>query len=210
MKGESKMTTFYLLRHGETEWNHDHNRYCGRTDIALSAEGERQADLAGLQLSRIPFDAIYSSPLKRALETTRRVNAHHSKEVIADPRLMEADFGQWEGKTKAEIMQLYPESWESWMSDPANTRAGDNGETALEVYNRAHRAFHEIAREHRGKNVLVTAHNTFNRLFMAGALGLPFHKYRTLTQHNTGISIFEINQEDDFLLIQFNSIMHLI
>ena len=59
------MLTVFLLRHGETAWNADNNRYCGRTDIPLTAKGIKQAEAVAIQLKGIQLDGVYSSPLQR-------------------------------------------------------------------------------------------------------------------------------------------------
>ncbi|MCH5599789.1 histidine phosphatase family protein [Niabella ginsengisoli] len=83
----------YLLRHGQTAWNADNNRYCGRTDIPLTSLGVQQAEAVKAQLDGISIDAAYASPLIRA-RTTAEIAC--GKKVITDERLIEADFGLWE------------------------------------------------------------------------------------------------------------------
>ena len=90
------MLNVYLLRHGETAYNADGNRYCGRTDICLTSKGLKQAEAAFNQLKGISPDAVYSSPLERARHTASI--AAGGKPVETDHRLIEVDFGSWEGK----------------------------------------------------------------------------------------------------------------
>lgn len=92
------MLNVYLLRHGETTFNADGNKYCGRTDAELTPKGIRQAEEVAALLADIKFDCVYSSPLKRAYETAKIASGN--KEVIKDERLIEMDFGRWEGKTR--------------------------------------------------------------------------------------------------------------
>src|SRR5690348_12200477 len=100
------MLDVYLLRHGETQWNADGNRYCGRTDISLTKKGISQAELVHDQLKQIRFDAVYSSPLRRATYTAQIASGIN--EVITDKRLIEVDFGNWEGKTREEFISEDP------------------------------------------------------------------------------------------------------
>src|SRR5687768_11266518 len=95
------MITVYLLRHGQTAWNADNNRYCGRTDIPLTEKGLAQAAAVREQLRGIDFDGIFSSPLQRARVTAEIASG---KNVTTDKRLIEADFGQWEQKTREEFV----------------------------------------------------------------------------------------------------------
>ena len=95
------MLRVILLRHGETAYNADGNRYCGRTDIGLTEKGLAQAAKIFTALKDVHIDAVYSSPLQRARKTAEIASGNHS--VITDDRLIEADFGLWEGKTKEEF-----------------------------------------------------------------------------------------------------------
>jgi uncharacterized phosphatase len=202
-------TRFFLLRHGETDWNADHNRYCGISDISLSPRGLQQASSAAEVLKGIKFDAFYSSPLQRALETARIIAKYHSLDVIENDQLLEINFGKWEGMCREEIEVQFSQSWADWLNDPTYIKAGETGETALEVYNRVRRFFQTKGAEHIGKNVLVVGHNTLNRIFLSGSTSLTFNHYRRFAQNNTGISIFDI-EADEISWIQMNSMIHTI
>jgi alpha-ribazole phosphatase/probable phosphoglycerate mutase len=129
------MPDVYLLRHGETQWNADGNRYCGRTDIPLTKKGIAQAESVRNQLKDISFEAVYSSPLQRSLVTAQIACGGRGK-VITDQRLIEVDFGNWEGKTRAEFVEENASVWNSWCDSPDQTKAGATGETAMEVISR--------------------------------------------------------------------------
>lgn len=206
------MTKFFILRHGETEWNHDHNRYCGRTDISLTDTGIKQALAAADALSGISFDQIYASPLKRARETATVIkNARSlSPEIKTDERLIEIDFGKWEGLIRSEIKSQFADGWAKWFNDPTDISAGETGESARAVSKRAEAFYLEASELHPEATILVVAHNTVNRLFITGSLGLPFSQYRKLVQSNTGISILEVNEAKEILWHQLNSHMHLL
>lgn len=202
------MTRFYILRHGETEWNSDHNRYCGKSDIPLSTVGKNQSQKAADFLKNVSLNIIYSSPLKRAQETAKPISQIHSLPIHTDARISEIDFGEWEGQTKREISREYPEIWERWLADPVNVKAGRSGETALQVFERCNDFFQAKIRQHPNDNVLVVSHNTTNRIFMAGSLSMPLRLYRKLFQSNTGISILELSA-DDMKWLQMNNTSHL-
>jgi uncharacterized phosphatase len=189
------LARIYLLRHGETAWNASDNRYCGRTDIELSVKGRKQAELAAVYLEKVPFAAAYASPLSRAYETARIIATKHKLSVEKDERIIEADFGLWEGKAKKQFIEEDPEAWEEWLNDPGTTQAGRIGETAEQIFNRMKAFFDEIADKHKGQTILVVAHNTVNRIFIAGSLGMPFRNYRCIHQDNTGITVFEKDRE---------------
>mgnify|MGYP002622803453 CR=1 FL=1 len=185
------LAKFFLMRHGETAWNQDGNRYCGRTDIPLSDAGKQQAENVARYFRHISFDAIYASPLKRAIETAGPVAGSQSCSIRQDERIIEIDFGLWEGLRKAEIERQFPVEWAKWCDDPAETAAGVNGETATQVFERMNSFFTEKSREHSDGNILVVGHNTAIRLYIAGMLSMPFRSYRLLVQDNTGFSVLE-------------------
>lgn len=202
------MTRFYILRHGETEWNNDGNRYCGKSDIPLSLRGREQAVKAAHALRIESFAAIYCSPLQRSFETASIIARLHSLPVISDQRILEIDFGKWEGKTREEIELGFPREWAAWLHDPTNERAGKTGETAYEVYKRSREFFTEKSRIHLKQTVLVVGHNTLNRIYVAGSLDLPLQFYRKFIQSNTGITIMDLADEK-IQWIQMNETAHL-
>lgn len=196
------MLNVYLLRHGQTQWNADGNRYCGRTDIALTALGNKQAETVRDHLRSLSFDAIYSSPLQRAYATA--VIAGGGKQVIKDERLIEADFGMWEGKTKEEFIKEDPSSWERWMTDPLSSRAGGTGESGKEIIQRVDDFFSEMMQSDYS-NILVVGHNGINRLYLAWKLGMHLKHYRRLHQENSSITMFTLDEKGELTLKLLNS-----
>src|SRR3546814_4832923 len=122
------MVHVYLLRHGETTYNADGNRYCGRTDAKLTEKGLAQAEHVANALQGIKIDAVYASPLERAYRTAE-IACGNRLPVVRDPRIIEQDFGAWEGKTRAEFVAEDPALWEDWEDDPAKAPAGGTGDT---------------------------------------------------------------------------------
>lgn len=196
------MLRLILLRHGETAYNADGNRYCGRTDIGLTEKGLAQAAKIFTALKDVHIDAVYSSPLQRARKTAEIASANRS--VITDDRLIEADFGLWEGKTKEEFNAEDPALWQQWMADPGTARAGGTGETGGEIVKRVDDFFNEIYRRHNGQLVMVVAHNGINRLYLASKMGMPLCNYRRFDMENSSITYFEMD-EDAFVLKKLNA-----
>jgi probable phosphoglycerate mutase len=100
----------FLLRHGATEWSVS-GRHTGRTDIALTEEGRRQAERLRARLAQERFGLVLVSPLKRARETAELAGFGDAAEV--DPDLVEWDYGDYDGRTAAEIRQERP-GWTPW------------------------------------------------------------------------------------------------
>jgi uncharacterized phosphatase len=204
------MTRFYLLRHGQTEWNHAGNRYCGVSNIQLDETGRLQAKKVATVLKEISFSAVYCSPLLRAMETATIIANEHHLPIHSDDRLSEINFGEWEGKTRNEIQSQYPNEWSNWSNNPDNTnvKAGITGESAAEVYQRAYDFFIEKSQLHQEQTILVVAHNTLNRILLTGSVQAPWKNYRKFTQSNTGVTILDvIDQEISW--IQVNDTVHL-
>lgn len=198
------MLKVILLRHGETSYNADGNRYCGRTDIGLTEKGLSQAQKVFNALRDVHIDAVYSSPLSRARKTAEIASGNRS--VITDERIIEADFGLWEGKTKEEFITENPELWQQWMKNPQNTKAGRTGETGGEIVKRVNDFFEEMNARHNNQTILVVAHNGINRLYMAFKLGMPLSHYRRIEQKNSSITLFELDDENEFTLKKLNAI----
>lgn len=160
------MTTIFLVRHGETEWNHS-KRAQGQADIDLNARGREQAIQAAWQFSHVKVDAVYSSDMKRAIDTARPIAESHSVELVTDPAFREIDQGEWEGLHVDEIKQRWPDMW-----GPArhyNARPG--GESPHQVRTRALEGVRRIVEEHPGGNVAIVSHGGTIRWLSAEALG---------------------------------------
>lgn len=197
------MLNIYLLRHGETAWNADGNRYCGRTDLPLTDVGIRQATEVNRQMKDITLEAVYSSPLQRARRTAEIVSGN--KEVITDPRLIEIDFGQWEGKTKEEFIAENQSLWDNWMKDPEHTPAGGTGETASSVIDRVNGFYDDLQKKYSSGNVMIVGHNGINRLYLSYKLGMPLKNYRKFFLDNAAITMFTLGEHGDIILRYLNS-----
>lgn len=197
------MLNVYFLRHGQTAYNEDNNRYCGRTDIPLTEKGRGQAGSVHQQLKHISFDAVYTSPLQRASHTAQIASGQ--RDIIKDDRLMEADFGEWEGKTKEEFIAENEALWTDWMNDPLMTKAGGTGETAQQIVKRVDAFFKEVLEKHTSGNIMVVAHNGVNRLYLAYKLGMPLKHYRKLVQDNSTVTMFQLDETGELTLVHLNS-----
>jgi len=196
------MLNIYLIRHGETAWNADNNRYCGRTDIPLTEKGLKQADILRQQLLSITWDGAFSSPLQRAFITAQIASG---ATVVKDERLIEADFGKWEQKTKEEFVAENAQLWHNWMNDPASNRAGGTGETATEIVQRVDAFFQSLQQQYQSGNFLVAAHNGVNRLYLAHRLGMPLRNYRMFFMENAAATMFTLEPDGSFVLRNLNS-----
>ena len=111
-----------FVRHGLSSFNKE-GRIQGRNNLStLTKEGQSQAEAAGKTISSIPIDAIYSSPLQRASETTKIIIDQHQSNLQATytDELLEVDLGPWSGLTKNEIKNQYPEELAIWQKSQRN------------------------------------------------------------------------------------------
>jgi broad specificity phosphatase PhoE len=160
------MTTIYLVRHGATEWN-DTKRAQGQADIELNEAGFAQARKAAADLSHIELTAVYSSDLKRALETARTIADSQGLAVTTDRDLREIDQGDWEGLTVDEIARRWPDHWGA----ARHYTARPGGESPQQVRTRALTAIERIVRANPEGNVVVVSHGGTIRWIAAEALG---------------------------------------
>ena len=151
------MTTLYLARHGETDWNRE-LRIQGSSDIDLNELGRAQAQALAQELEHVELDAIYSSDLSRARQTAEAVAATHGLEVRLDARLRERAFGSWEGLTREDVRAL-PEG------------SKHDGESDDELRERVLEAIQAIADAHPGEDVLVVAHGGILNALWHHAIG---------------------------------------
>ena len=156
------MTTILLARHGETDWNRD-GIWQGWADPPLNETGRAQARALAEQLRSVPFDAVYSSDLRRAHETAEIVAAPHAVPVVADAGLREIDIGSWSGLTRAEIDERFP------------TGERPDGETRDQHAARVLDAVERIARANPGRRILLVTHGGTMRALHGHVTDEPFH-----------------------------------
>jgi probable phosphoglycerate mutase len=186
----------WLVRHGETEWSLT-RRHTGRTDIPLTANGERQAATVEPRLRDVDFALVLSSPLQRARRTAEL--AGFADRLQLDDDLVEVDYGEYEGITTAAIREQRP-GWDLW-------RDGcPGGETIAQTAARVARVI-DRARAADGP-VLIVAHAHLLRTLAPVALGLDPDAGRHLLVDPTSISIIG-NERGTPALKLWNDLGHL-
>ncbi len=144
-----------LVRHGETDWNVE-GRLQGWTDIPLNATGEAQARAVATALAGTTFEAIYSSPLQRALATARAIAG--GRPIHQEPRLRERHFGELQGLTRGEIAASHP----AVQAELNARRPGyqpPGGESLQQFAARVHGVLSELRQRHPGgQQLLLVAH----------------------------------------------------
>ena len=179
------MTLLYLIRHGRSVWNAE-NRMQGQADPPLDDVGREQARALAERLKGETFNAIYSSPLLRAKETTEIAFASHTLRgpIKFDDRLMERHLGEWTGLTWDEIEGRYPASGHGqWriVGPP-----GGEGQAALVA--RAAAVFEAIRAAQPAGPVAVVSHGGLLSAGLVYFLGAPPDKYISFSFPNTGLA----------------------
>ncbi len=169
-EGRGERSEIILVRHGQTDWNLE-GRYQGCADVALNAIGREQAELAAAGLSTRRIDALYSSPLSRALNTAEAIGRRQGLGVCVDPRLKEIDLGEWEGMLAERIAGAYPQLHRQWVEDPRPARP-PGGESIREVHDRTIAAVEEMIRRHPGGTLCLVTHKTAMVVIRTHYLGL--------------------------------------
>jgi len=150
------VTRVLAVRHGETAWNVE-NRIQGQLDIALNDLGRWQAQRLAAALAGETVDAIYTSDLRRTVDTAAPTARGRRVAAAADAGLRERGFGVFEGLTFGEIEQRWPEQSARWRRrDPEFGAEG--GETLSEFYARSVATSTRLAAAHPGQTVMIVTH----------------------------------------------------
>ncbi len=181
-----------FVRHGKTILN-EKNVYVGSIDTDISENGVEEIKKLAKLLHGIEFNKVFSSPLKRAIETTEIIT---NDNCIVDDRLKEMDFGIFEGLSYSEICEKYTQESKKWSADYLNYKI-PSGESLKDVFNRTE-SFIKYVSEFKGK-VLVVTHGGV----ISCALSLVFNnkdyffKFKILHGRMNIISI-----EDNYMYIK--------
>ena len=111
------MIRVYLVRHGTTDWNKE-EIFRGRLDCKLNETGQAEARALAEYFTDIPLQAIYSSPLSRAMGTAQAVAEAKGLRVIPEPDFIDIDFGEWQGLPLKEVREKYADLYRLWRERP--------------------------------------------------------------------------------------------
>ena len=200
------MTKIFLIRHGETEWN-KLDRLQGNSDVKLSPEGIRQAQLMAVHVPFQHVDAVYASDLIRASDTAKILAARFNLPVTTTPGLRETNFGEWEGKVISKLFEEFPDAFGNFFIKPDKVKP-PGGETFLECQARVMNALDEIVDEHENQNVIVVSHGAVIRLIICAALEVRIRKMWSINQFNTALNIL-VAEDGLFSIELMNSTAHL-
>ncbi len=176
----SKPTTFYFVRHGESEANAA-RRFAGQSDSPLTERGRRQAEAVAEELATVRFDRIVSSDLSRTRETAEAIARRLGLAVEVIPELREIDVGDRTGTPLDEARGFLNWSEDGFVAWPG-------GETLDRVLDRVLGVIGRLVRESPAKTILVVGHGGINRILISHFLGILPRLDRTPAT-NTNISV---------------------
>jgi len=199
------MAKLILARHGETVWNVE-KVFRGRADVGLDEVGIRQAELLGRYLSNWELQAIYSSPLRRALDTANAIARYQTVAVRIAEGLMDFDFGEWQSLPEQEVKRLYPAILHEWHNNPDKAKL-PGGESLEDVRRRGVDVVNDVLSRHQG-NVLLVSHRVVIKVLICYMLGLDDSHFWNINQDVGGITIFNY-ADGRFILSRHNDTSHL-
>jgi len=201
------MTRIILVRHGHVDWLMP-ERFRGRAELPLSSRGRRQAVVAaGYIAASWKPDAVYTSPLGRCRETGAAIAAPFRLEPQPIDGLSDIDYGEWQGLTRDQAKEHWPDETELWFRVPHLT-AIPGGETLAVVLSRASAALRDVLRHHPDQTVVLVGHDSVNRVLLLFTLELPLSRYWHLRQDPCGINEL-IFDNGSFVVGSINQIQHL-
>lgn len=204
MRAKRTITRFGLMRHAETMWNLE-NRIQSHSDSPLSAKGEKQGMQWGQILKGFHWDRILSSDTGRALATVRRINLTLKIPLMIDARLREQNWGQWTGKTVAQVKREEPgllaeQIAAGWKFCPPG------GEDRLSIWKRSHTALVEAANQWPDETILVVTHEGVIKSLIYRLSGRKFLPHEKPLIQSLHLHWLIYDNEEDLRLEGLNAI----
>jgi len=193
-----------FIRPGETDWNKQ-ERWQGWVATPLNAHGREQAEALARFLRTIGMSALYTSDLRRAVQTAEILSRVGEFDTIPDERLRERSIGDWQGLTLDEMRSWYVDEYAAMLKD-ADTYRVPGGESREDVRVRMKAAFEDVLKQERGETVGILTHTTALKVLMEDL----FPGYNPLTVNLGNTSVTTMRRRDDgWKLIAVDDCLHL-
>lgn len=183
----------HLLRH--TTPDVEKGTCYGQTDLQLAASFTQEAALVQRKLNK-HYSAVYSSPLQRCFRLSEMIN---KESVKTDPRLMELNFGAWEGKAWRSIPRNESQQW----TDDFVNLSPPEGESLLVMQARVTEFIQQELIPHQYDSVLIVTHAGVIRLFVAWALNIPLDRVFNLKLDYGALVNMEYNHDSETVIVHF-------
>lgn len=201
------MIRFYLVRHGQTEWNVA-ERFRGRVDIALNETGIAQARAVAERLAVEDISAIFSSPLSRALDTAKPIAEKLGLSVQIADALIDINYGEWQGLTPEEVAAKYPDLYSQWLFRPETVRI-PGGESLDDVKTRALQYVKDLTARFKDAGIVLVTHKVVCKVLLCTVLELDLSHFWQIEQDNGAISVFDWDPKQGFIVQLINDTCHL-
>lgn len=202
------MIRIIIIRHGQTTWNEgEGERFRGRAEVELDQWGIRQARATAARMTQWEIDAIYSSPLKRALSTAETLAEHPGLRVQPLEGLIDIDYGKWQGLSLKEAAADDSKLYELWLKNP-HLVTFPQGENLEQVQKVAVAAVETLLPEHPEQTIILVSHKVICKVLLCHFLGLDISHFWQVQQDTCSINIVEM-REDMSVVVLLNDICHL-
>jgi len=204
------VTRILLVRHGQTEWNagsQSGEHFRGRIDVGLNALGESQAQAIARCLCALPVQAVYSSPLQRAIDTARPLAQRLALDIQPTEGLLDIDYGEWAGHSQREVAVRWPEPYSWWRTAPHLVQI-PGGECLAELHRRVQQGVNKILRQHSDGMVVLVSHQAVNKVLICSWLGLGNAWFWRVGQDTGCINRFDYDGKD-YAVLTLNEVCHL-
>jgi len=181
----------YLIRHGRTRWNKE-EVFRGTADVPLDEMGRREAEKVAEALCGRGIEVVYSSPLSRAKETAEAIAARCGAPLHIMEELRDLDFGEWQGLSRLEVQERYPDLYFLWEREPHRV-VFPGGEDLDAVRKRATGALERIKEAHPHQGVALVSHRVVLKVLTCFLLGLDNSHFWHILQDTAAISCFRFD-----------------
>ncbi|NQT06682.1 MAG: histidine phosphatase family protein [Candidatus Omnitrophica bacterium] len=184
------MKKLILIRHGETDYTIK-NKFCGHEDIPLNKDGILQAALLKTKLESLNIEKVYSSDLKRAMQTAEILFSN--KRIVKRKGLREIDFGKLSGYTHEQVNKLHPELFKEWLNHPECMKV-PGGENIKGFTRRVLKTFSGISLRNKRNVVAIVSHGGPIRAILVSLLGLDAKMFWRIEQGVTALNVITFNK----------------
>lgn len=185
------MTTILLIRHATNDFVRE-GRLAGRTPgVHINAEGQRQADDLARRTAHLPIEAIYSSPLERAIDTANAVSACQKLTVEVVPDLLETDTGEWTGRKIDELKDT--DTWKAIQSKPVGVKL-PGGESIDQVQARMVTAIEALRQKHPDGMIAIVSHADPLKSVIAHYLDWDLNHFQRIAINPASVTVLQLNE----------------
>lgn len=196
-------TRLIFVRHAQAEGNLN-REFHGWTDSGITELGHIQSEKTAQRLENTHIDVLYSSSMKRTLQTAEYISKVKNLPIIRTDKLKEINGGDWEGIKFEELPNLWPEAYETWENKP-HIHMMPNGETMEEFQNRLIEEVKYIINNNKGKTVCIVTHGTaikalmcyFRKCSLEEMVNIPWYDNTAITVLDYEDGCFKVEVEGD-------------